>query len=675
MGDHVNINAVLDRLLLWQKFIILSVIALVLAGIPATMYLREAGKTLDAALGEEAGLAPTATILQVIQMTQQHRGLSALLLGGVDTVKDKRDAKQKEADQAYEQFDALVKSFNNKAIEEAWATPKREWEDLRQRVSNRTITVPESYAAHTALIPKLLVVNDLTSDLFGLSLDPDVDSYQLIQSMYYQLPYLTEETGKMRAKGAGLLAKHEASLEDRQVLAAIIGRVNDRLTQTNAGLNKAFLANPALRDKLEAQWQQTYDLTNKVMQLASTQIVRAETLDFPGTEYVAQTTATIDAQFAINQAASKQLTAMLDAKIADLRQTRWIMIATMLGLITLAGLLARMIARSVSVPLEEAVQISGRIAQGDLTSHIETRGKSETAQLMRSLAAMNDSLVGIVSSVRSSIDTIGHASNDIASGNADLSSRTEAQASNLEETAASMEQITATVRNSAENAREADQLVGSATAVAARGGQVVAQVVDTMGAINDSSRRIVDIISVIDGIAFQTNILALNAAVEAARAGEQGRGFAVVASEVRSLAQRSASAAKEIKELISDSVQKVEAGNALASEAGKAMHDVVTSVERITGIMAGIMLAAQEQSSGIQQVNQAITQIDEMTQQNAALVEQAAAASESLKQQASSLQDAVAIFTLHERDAGYSHESPSQLTTRKHALVPMNGIA
>ncbi|WP_308700666.1 methyl-accepting chemotaxis protein [Pseudoduganella rivuli] len=661
--------------MLWQKFIILSIIALILAGIPATLYLREAGKSLEAALGEEAGLGPTATILQVVQLTQQHRGLSALVLGGVDGVKDKRDAKQKEADQAYEKFDALVKSFNNKAIEDAWAIPKREWQDLRNRVSNRTITVPESYAAHTALVPKLLVVNDLTSDLFGLSLDPDVDTYQLIQSMYYQLPYLTEETGKMRAKGAGLLAKHEASLEDRQVLAAIIGRVNDRLTQTNTGLNKAFLANPALRDKLEAQWQQAYDLTNKVMQLASTHIVRAETLEFPGTEYVAQTTATIDAQFAVNAAASRQLEIMLKGKIDDMRQTRWMMIAAMLGLIALAGLLARMIARSVSVPLEQAVQISERIAQGDLTSHIETDGGSETAQLMRALKAMNDSLVGIVSSVRTSIDTIGHASNDIASGNADLSSRTEAQASNLEETAASMEQITATVRNSADNAREADQLVGSATAVAARGGQVVAQVVDTMGAINDSSRRIVDIISVIDGIAFQTNILALNAAVEAARAGEQGRGFAVVASEVRSLAQRSASAAKEIKELISDSVHKVETGNALASEAGKAMHDVVSSVERITGIMAGITLAAQEQSSGIQQVNQAITQIDEMTQQNAALVEQAAAASESLKQQAASLHEAVAVFTLQERDAGIPYRNTPSLTARKLSLVPMNRIA
>jgi len=660
------VTAVLDRFLLWQKFIILSVIALVLAGIPTTMYMYEAGKTLDAALDEQSGLGPAADILRVTQLTQQHRGLSALLLGGVAGVKDKRDAKQKEADQAYAKFDALVHSFNDKAIEEAWATPKRDWDELRNRVANQTITVQESYAAHTALLPKLLAVNDLTADKFGLSLDPDTDSYQLIQSMYYQLPYLTEESGKMRAKGAGMLAKHEATLEDRQVLAAIIGRVNDRLTQTHTALNKAFIANPVLRDKLATQWGQAYDATNKVMQLASQHIVQAENLDFPGTDYVEQITAAIDAQFAVNQAASQQLTTMIAEKISDLHRTRWLMIGAMLGLIILAGVAARLVARSVSEPLGVAVGIAERIAHGDLTAPFATGGKSETAQLMRALKAMNESLVGIVSNVRGSIDTIGNASNDIASGNADLSSRTEAQASNLEQTASSMEQIMSTVRQSADHAREANQLVSSATAVAAHGGAVVAQVVETMGVINDSSRRIVDIISVIDGIAFQTNILALNAAVEAARAGEQGRGFAVVATEVRSLAQRSASAAREIKELISDSVQKVEAGNALATDAGKTMQDVVASVERITGIMGDIVLAAQEQSSGIEQVNQAITQIDEMTQQNAALVEQAAAASESLRQQAGDLADAVAIFTLAERHNGPRAALPAPATAGMH---------
>jgi methyl-accepting chemotaxis protein len=665
----VNVHSWLDRLLLWQKFIILSVIALLLAGIPTALYLSEADKTLDAALSETAGLAPTAAILKVIQTTQQHRGLAALVLGGVAGSQEKRDAKQREADEAYDKMDAIIRSLNNKNIEQAWDAPRREWTALRAQVANRSISVPDSYAAHTALVPKLLIVNDLIGDQFGLSLDPDLDSYQLIQSMYYQLPYLTEETGKMRAKGAGLLAKQEAAPEDRMALAAIVARVNDRLTQTATAFNKSVAANPEVQRKVGAQWKEAQELAQKAMQLATEHIVRAETLSYPGTDYVAQTTRAIDAQFTANQVASKELEAMLAAKVASLRSTRRIMIGSMLGLILLAGLIARMVARSVSVPLDEAVQISRRIAQGDLTAQFKLEGRSETAQLMRALKDMNDSLVGIVGRVRGSIETIGNASNDIASGNSDLSSRTEAQASNLEETAASMEQITSTVRQSADNARQADVLVSSATAVASKGGRVVAEVVQTMGAINDSSRKIVDIIGVIDGIAFQTNILALNAAVEAARAGEQGRGFAVVASEVRNLAQRSASAAREIKDLINDSVQKVDAGNALAADAGKAMSEVVDSVRRITAIMSDIVHAAQEQSSGIEQVNQAITQIDEMTQQNAALVEQAAAASESLRQQAGALSEAVSVFTLHEHDAAPAPRTSARPVARKLALV------
>ena len=669
----MNAHSWLDRLLLWQKFIILSVIALLLASIPTALYLREAGKTLDAAQIEMAGLAPSAAILKVIQNTQQHRGLAALVLGGVAGSQEKRDAKQREADEAYQKMDAIIRSFNNKAIEQAWEAPKQDWETLRTQVSSRSISVPASYEAHSALVPKLLVVNDLIGDLFGLSLDPDLDSYQLIQAMYYQLPYLTEETGKMRAKGAGLLAKQEASPEDRMALAAIVARVNDRMTQTATAYNKSVGANPDVKAMVGAQWQEAQDLAIKSMQLATEQIVRAEALTYPGTDYVAQTTKAIDAQFTANQAASKELETLLTKRVSSLRNTRWIMIGSMLGLIVLAGLVARMIARSVSVPLDEAVRISKRIAQGDLTAHFTLEGRSETAQLMRALKDMNDSLVNIVGSVRGSIDTIGYASNDIASGNSDLSSRTEAQASNLEETAASMEQITSTVRQSADNARQADELVSSATAVASKGGQVVEQVVHTMGAINDSSRKIVDIIGVIDGIAFQTNILALNAAVEAARAGEQGRGFAVVASEVRNLAQRSASAAKEIKDLINDSVQKVDAGNILAADAGKAMSEVVDSVKRITSIMSDIVHAAQEQSSGIEQVNQAITQIDEMTQQNAALVEQAAAASESLRQQADALSEAVSVFTLHENDTAHgaarAARAPARPAARQLALV------
>ncbi|SEA41529.1 methyl-accepting chemotaxis protein [Variovorax sp. YR216] len=307
---------------------------------------------------------------------------------------------------------------------------------------------------------------------------------------------------------------------------------------------------------------------------------------------------------------------------------------------------AVLISRSIVKPLGEAVKVAETVAAGDLSSRIAVESRDETGQLMRALKEMNDSLSKVVGEVRTGTDTIATASSQIASGNQDLSSRTEEQASSLEETAASMEELTSTVKQNADNARQANQLAVSASEVAVRGGSVVSQVVDTMGSINASSRKIVDIIGVIDGIAFQTNILALNAAVEAARAGEQGRGFAVVASEVRNLAQRSAAAAKEIKTLIDDSVGKVEEGSKQVAEAGRTMDEIVESVKRVTDIMGEITAASQEQTSGIEQINQAITQMDQVTQQNAALVEEAAAAAGSLQDQATSLVQAVSVFRL-----------------------------
>ena len=313
--------------------------------------------------------------------------------------------------------------------------------------------------------------------------------------------------------------------------------------------------------------------------------------------------------------------------------------------------LAYWITHSITGPLHAAVKIAQTVAAGDLTSAIEVKYKDETGQLLQALKDMNTSLIRIVGEVRHSTEAIAIASTQIASGNMDLSSRTEEQASSLEETASSMEELTGTVRQNADNARQANQLALTASSVASKGGEVVSQVVDTMGSINDSAKKIADIIGVIDGIAFQTNILALNAAVEAARAGEQGRGFAVVAGEVRSLAQRSAAAAKEIKTLIGDSVQKVNAGSRLVDDAGSTMQEVVASVRRVTDIMGEITAASQEQTTGIEQINQAVMQMDGVTQQNAALVEQAAAAAASLQHQAGSLAQVVGVFKLHPAEA------------------------
>ncbi len=314
--------------------------------------------------------------------------------------------------------------------------------------------------------------------------------------------------------------------------------------------------------------------------------------------------------------------------------------------VALGSICAWLITRSITVPLQAAVKVAETVAAGDLRTHFGAAASDEIGDLMRALHGMNEALRKVVSEVQTGTNAIATASGEIAAGNQDLSSRTEQQASSLEETASSMEELTSTVKQNADNARQANQMAVAASGVAERGGSIVSQVVDTMGAIDTASTKIVDIIGVIDGIAFQTNILALNAAVEAARAGEQGRGFAVVATEVRSLAQRSAAAAREIKTLIGDSVDQVNNGTRLVQQAGSTMGEVVDSVRRVTDIMAEITAASAEQSLGIDQVNQAIAQMDQVTQQNAALVEEAAAAAESMQDQAARLAQVAAGFQL-----------------------------
>jgi methyl-accepting chemotaxis protein len=342
-------------------------------------------------------------------------------------------------------------------------------------------------------------------------------------------------------------------------------------------------------------------------------------------------------------------TTMLDKMLRNSITIAVISLVAVLGLLTV-GL--AFIIRSVSRPLKNAIEIARRVADGDLTSSIEATSRDEVGQLLQALQDMNASLGNIVGEVRVTTDSISTAAGEIASGNSDLSQRTEEQASSLEETASSMEELTSTVRQNAENAKSANQLAANASDIAVKGGQVVNDVVQTMGLISTSSKKIMDIISVIEGIAFQTNILALNAAVEAARAGEQGRGFAVVAAEVRNLAQRSAAAAKEITALIGDSVDKVEIGSKQVDQAGETMNEIVSAVKRVTDIMAEIAAASNEQSSGIEQVNQALVQMDEVTQQNAALVEEAAASAEAMQEQALALTAAVHVFKINKVKTG-----------------------
>ncbi|MGZ5818847.1 MAG: methyl-accepting chemotaxis protein [Burkholderiaceae bacterium] len=526
----------------------------------------------------------------------------------------------------------------------------QDWPALGLKVGERSLNAQASFTQHTELIAQLFKVNDELIDHFGLNIDPDKDSYRLIDTALLRLPQLTETLGRLRGKGASILTLKEMSLDERISLAGTAESAKNLNYTIKASLDKVMETNPAAKEKLDALNQNAFASGITAVQLSLTKLIKADQLTLAPTEYFAQLTEAIDAQFKLNDAALTELNTILNARQSQLRNIQIMLLAVVLVMIALTGLAGWVVLHAITDPLHNAIGIAKKIAIGDLTSNIEVNGTDETAELIEALKEMNQSLMRIVTDVRIATDTIATGSAEIASGNMDLSSRTEEQASSLEETASSMEELTSTVKQNADNARQANSMAVSASEVAIKGGTVVSQVVDTMGSINNSSKKIVDIIGVIDGIAFQTNILALNAAVEAARAGEQGRGFAVVAAEVRNLAQRSAAAAKEIKTLIGDSVEKVNAGAKLVDQAGATMQEIVDSIRRVTDIMGEITAASQEQTAGIEQVNMAITQMDDTTQQNAALVEQAAAAAQSMQNQAGNLSMAVSVFKLN--DAG-----------------------
>jgi methyl-accepting chemotaxis protein len=660
------------NLRLSHKFTLIAVIAMLLLAIPASMVVRSEIALRDFAQQELTGIEPATDALKLIQLTQQHRGLSASVLAGNADVADKRQAKQAEVSSAFAKAQATAASLGDAKLTATFTRMAREWSELSGAIGSKTIEGPQSFAQHTALIHEQLGALDDVANTSGIVLHPAVSGYFLQTAVLNDLPQLTESLAQLRGFGAVLLTRGEAAPEDKARVQSLVTNAQIRLEKVRKSLALAVDGNDPLQAALAGPLAAMVSGTGDAFKLIHDKILSPEQLELAAGSYFAALSTTIDQQYKLVDTSMSELDKELQAGVVAANDTLLFMSASIALLAALAAWLMWTIARSITESVQLAAKLADAVAAGDLTTDVPDAGRDEIGSLLRSLGAMNSNLSAVVSSVRSNAESVAIASAQIAQGNQDLSGRTEQQASALQQTASSMEELSGTVKQNADNARQANQLATNASSVAIQGGEVVAQVVDTMKGINASSKRIADIISVIDGIAFQTNILALNAAVEAARAGEQGRGFAVVASEVRNLAQRSADAAKEIKTLIKASVERVDQGTVLVDQAGATMTEVVTSIRRVTDIMGEISAASTEQSLGVSQVGEAVTQMDQTTQQNAALVEESAAAAESLNAQAQQLVDAVAVFKLSRADSYAKSAAPAHTPAKASKAPPVS---
>jgi methyl-accepting chemotaxis protein len=650
--DRVLTPAVMlmDRMRVLQKFVLISTIVLIPLLILIFQLQRELMANADFAKKERMGTKYVSELLTLSHLGQIARTYDVVSreTAGAPLFPRYGEAKQKVRMQIAH-IDSLNTYRSEADAEQQWKKVKSAWPAAPDNGDAAARDQHVSDDAYRSFAIELQKYIRLVASRSNLTRDPDIDSFYLMNGATSTLPTLAVDLGEIRVLTAGAVARDEITLAEARKISELVVLTKRSLENGRADIQSALDKNTSLQAALQPPLKQLTAVP-AMLDSHSGDLSNSEHFKATVNDYMSNTAIPLNAVYSMAGQSLIELDRLLSRRLEQIHRSQLLAYLPVAVGILVSGYFMVAFYSSFRRSLSSLAGSVERLYSGNLCPDPPVAGKDELADILRLVSQMKLRLASMIANVRDSSGQIDKGAKEIALGNEYLSSRTEQQAANLEETAASMEEFTATVKQNADNAGEANQLAMSASNFATKGGQVVGKVVDTMKSIRESSDKIVDIIGVIDGIAFQTNILALNAAVEAARAGAQGRGFAVVAAEVRSLAQRSAGAAKEIKKLIGDSVEKINAGGELVDEAGDTMGHIVSSVNHVAEIMSEISAASLDQSTGIEQVNRSVTQIDEMTQQNAALVEHAAAAARRMQDQAMVLTDAVAVFKLQDSD-------------------------